>query len=91
MANIPVNFGGIVLTAGQSATGSFAGFQVLGTGAVEGIEGAEITFRYAVGLNADGSIINSTSFGAIVPAGVKFEIYITQMEVTSGAPVILYT
>ena len=25
MANIPVNFGGVILTAGQSATGSFAG------------------------------------------------------------------
>jgi len=91
MANIPVNFGGIVLESGQSTTGYFAGFQVLGTGNISAIDGAEITFRYAVGLNADGSIINSPSFSTIVPAGVKFEIYITQMEVTGGAPVILYT
>ena len=32
MANIPVNFNGLILTQGQSATGSFAGIQSLGTG-----------------------------------------------------------
>ncbi len=43
MANIPVNFGGIILTAGQSITGSFAGIQSLGTGSANSPTGSTIS------------------------------------------------
>jgi hypothetical protein len=92
MANIPVNFGGVILEEGQSATGSFAGFQVLGTESPSTIYGADITFKYGVGLNANGSVIQSSNISAIVPAGKKIELFITSASLAAAsAPIILYT
>ena len=48
MANIPVNFGGVILTATQSTTGSFAGIQSLGSGSMNGntnITGSTVTLK----------------------------------------------
>ena len=51
MANIPVNFGGVILTAGQSVTGSFAGMISLGTGSLNSPTGSTISaFKYGAGL-----------------------------------------
>jgi len=94
MANIPVNFGGIVLTAGQSATGSFAGLIVLGISSIQAVnmQGSEITFTYGVGINSAGQVINSLSFNnLILPPGTTLPLFITQCQVVSGAPIVLYT
>ena len=42
MANIPVNFGGVILLAGTSVTGSFAGMISLGTGSLNNPTGSTI-------------------------------------------------
>ena len=93
MANIPVNFGGHILTAGNSVTGSFAGIQSLGTGSAIAFTGSTLTaFKYGAGLNADGSIIEGTGPSITIPAGVTIPLFITSASLAAGsAPVILYT
>jgi hypothetical protein len=93
MANIPVNFGGVILTAGQSATGSFAGIQSLGTGSVNAPTGSLITsFRYGAGLDANGYVISATGPSFTLPAGETITLFITSCSLdTTSAPVILYT
>ncbi len=94
MANIPVNFGGVILTAGQSATGSFAGLTVFGTETVEfsTMKGAEITIKYGTGIDASGQVIQSPSFNTIIPPGATIPLFITSCSLASvSAPVILYT
>ena len=93
MANIPVNFNGIILTAGQSATGSFAGIQSLGTGSVTAISGSTISsFKYGTGLNPNGTIIEATGPSFTLPAGLTIPLFITSCSVAANsAPVILYT
>jgi hypothetical protein len=93
MANIPVNFGGVILTAGKSATGSFAGIQSLGTGSVNAISGSLITsFRYGAGLNPNGTVIQATGPSFTLPAGQTINLFITSCSLdTTSAPVILYT
>jgi len=93
MANIPVNFGGVILTAGQSATGSFAGIQSLGTGSINDPTGSTISaFKYGAGLNANGSVIEATGPSITIPAGETIKLFITSASLAAGsAPVILYT
>jgi len=93
MANIPVNFGGVILTAGQSATGSFAGIQSLGTGSVNTPTGSLITsFKYGAGLNASGTVIEATGPSFTLPAGQTIDLFMTSCSLgTLSAPVILYT
>jgi hypothetical protein len=56
MANIPVNFGGVILTANQSSSGNFAGIMCLGTGSVTNAAGSVISYLgYGNGLLSDGS------------------------------------
>lgn len=93
MANIPVNFGGVLLTAGNSVTGSFAGIQSLGTGSATAPTGSSIAaFKYGNGLNANQSIIESTGVSFTIPAGVSVPLFITSCSLAAGsAPVILFT
>jgi len=94
MANIPVNFGGIILTAGQSTTGSFAGIMSLGTGSVQAISGSTISaMKYGAGLTATGTVIQATSPSSFtIPAGLMIPIFITSCSLSAeSAPVILYT
>ena len=94
MANIPVNFGGVILSGGQSATGSFAGLTVFGTEALElsTMRGAEITIKYGTGIDASGQVIQSPSFTTIVPPGATIPLFITSCSLSgTSAPVILYT
>lgn len=92
MANIPVNFGGVILIEGQSATGSFAGIQSLGTGSAYNPTGSTLSgFKYGVGLNPNGSIIEATGSSITIPAGSIIKLYITSASLALGsAPVILY-
>jgi hypothetical protein len=93
MANIPVNFGGIILTAGQSATGSFAGIQSLGTGSAVSPSGSVITaFKFGAGLTAEGSTIQATGPAFVLPAGKTLTLLITSCSLDeNSAPVVLFT
>jgi hypothetical protein len=93
MANIPVNFGGVILTAGQSTTGSFAGIQSLGTGSINSPTGSIITaFKYGTGINANGAVIEATGPSFTLPAGETINLFITSASLGAlSAPVILYT
>mgnify|MGYP003349220812 FL=1 len=93
MANIPANFGGYILTAGNSVTGSFAGIQSLGTGSATAPTGSVISaFRYGNGIAADGSVVDIAGVAFTIPAGVSVPLFITSCSLAAGsAPVILYT
>ena len=93
MANIPVNFGGYILTAGNSVTGSYAGIQSLGTGSITSPTGSLITaWKYGAGLDANGNIIEASGVSFTIPAGVTIPLFITSASLAAGsAPVILYT
>lgn len=93
MANIPVNFNGVILTAGQSATGSFAGIQSLGTGSINAVTGSLIVaFKYGTGLNNNQSIIEASGPSFTLPAGDTLPLLITSCSLGAlSAPVILYT
>jgi len=96
MANIPVNFGGVILTGTQSTTGSFAGVQSLGTGSMNGdtnITGSTVTFKYGVALSATGTVVESgTATTITLPAGTTVPLFITSCSLVAGsAPVILFT
>lgn len=93
MANIPVNFGGVILTAGNSVTGSFAGIISLGTGSATAPTGSTIAaFKYGNGLQANQAIIEATGVSFTIPAGIDIPLFITSCSLAAGsAPVILYT
>jgi len=93
MANIPVNFGGIVVTQGLFATGSFAGLTVFGGESIlmSDMGGSQITFKYGTGINAAGQVIESNIISTILYPGTTLPLYITFCSVVDGAPVILYT
>jgi hypothetical protein len=93
MANIPVNFGGVILTAGQSATGSFAGIQSLGTGSATSPTGSTISaFKYGSALAANGGIVEGTGPSITIPAGGTVNLFFTSASLAAGsAPVILFT
>jgi hypothetical protein len=93
MANIPVNFGGVILTAGQSITGSFAGIQSLGTGSANSPTGSTISaIKYGNGLLANQAIVETTGASFTLPAGASVPLFITSCSLAAGsAPVFLYT
>lgn len=92
MANIPVNFGGTLLTAGNSITGSFSGIQSLGTGSITNPTGSLITaFKYGADRSSNNSIIEATGVSFTLPAGAFLYLTITSASLAAGsAPVILY-
>jgi hypothetical protein len=62
MANIPVNFGGTLLTAGQTTVGSYGGLISLGTGSSVTPTGSTINYlEYIVGVANDGTAIKGFS------------------------------
>lgn len=93
MANIPVNFGGVILTAGNSTTGSFAGITSLGTGSASSPTGSTITaFKYGNSIATNGSVVEATGVSFTIPAGTTIPLGITSCSLAAGsAPVILYT
>ena len=93
MANIPVNFGGVLLTAEQSATGSFAGIISLGTGSAASPNGSTISaFKYGNGLGSNQAIQEATGTSFTLPAGASVPLFITSCSLAAGsAPVFLYT
>jgi hypothetical protein len=93
MANLPVNFNGIILTAGNSTTGSFGGIMSLGTGSAHAISGSVITgLKYYNGYNAGGALTEATlTTPFTLPAGSTLPLAITSCSLgASSAPVILY-
>jgi len=98
--NVPVNTGGVFLTAGRSVTGSFGGMLALGTGSINNITGSQITgLKYANGYNVTNPGFNptysiaeaivSTTFN--LTPGTKLELAITSCSLAAGsAPVFLY-
>ena len=92
MANIPVNFGGSILTAGNSITGSFSGIQSLGTGSASAPTGSVIAaFKYGINRDSTNGIIEATGPSFTLPAGVFLPLTITSASLAAGsAPVILY-
>jgi hypothetical protein len=104
MINVPVNSGGVFLTAGNSASGSFGGMLALGTGSINGITNTTgsqiIALKYINGY----SVVNpGTSYTSYPPAesiinttfnltpGTKLELLITSCSLAVGsAPVFLY-
>jgi hypothetical protein len=93
MANIPVNFGGVLLTAGNSVTGSFAGIISLGTGSASAPTGSTISaFKYGNGLLTNQTVQEATGVSFTIPAGATIPLFITSCSLAAGsAPVILYT
>lgn len=93
MANVPTNFGGIILTAGNSITGSFSGMQSLGTGSISSPTGSLIVaLKYGVDRNITGSIIEATTGPFTLPAGVMLPLVVTSASLGAGsAPVIFFT
>lgn len=93
MANIPINFGGVILTAGNSVTGSFAGIISLGTGSINTPTGSTISaFKYGNGLQANQAIIEATGPSFTIPSGATVPLFITSCSLAAGsAPVFLYT
>lgn len=93
MANIPVNFGGVILTAGQSATGSFAGIISLGTGSATAPTGSIISaFKYGNGLQSNQAVVETVGVPFTIPAGATIPLFITSCSLAAdSAPVILYT
>jgi len=93
MANIPVNFGGVILLAQQSISGSFAGIISLGTGSLNSPTGSTISaFKYGNGLLSNQAIVETTGPSFTLPAGASVPLFITSCSLASGsAPVFLYT
>jgi hypothetical protein len=92
MANVPVNFGGSILTAGNSISGSFSGIQSLGTGSASNPTGSVITaFKYGIDRGATNNIIEATGVPFTLPAGAFVRLTITSVSLAAGsAPVVLY-
>ena len=92
MANVPVNFGGIIVTAGNSITGSFSGIQSLGTGSVNTPTGSLITaFKYGADRTSTNAIVEATGTSFTLPAGAFLRLTITSASLGAGsAPVIFY-
>jgi hypothetical protein len=93
MANLPVNFNGVILTAGNSTTGSFGGIMSLGTGSISAISGSLITgLKYYNGYNAGGAFTEATVAAPFtLPAGSTLPLAITSCSLgANSAPVILY-
>jgi len=92
MANVPVNFGGLILTAGNSISGSFSGIQSLGTGSANTPTGSVITaFKYGVDRDSTNGIIEATGPSFTLPAGVFLRLTITSASLAAGsAPVVFY-
>ena len=91
MANIPVNFGGTIVTAGGSITGSFAGIQSLGTGSVNNPTGSLITgFKYDNGRDKNNFIIETTGTSFTLPAGAFLYLSITSASLGAGSAPVLF-
>lgn len=93
MANIPVNFGGVILTAGNSITGSFSGMQSLGTGSINNPTGSNITaFKFALRFDSNRNIVEGTAGSITLPAGVSIPLTITSASLSAGsAPILFFT
>jgi hypothetical protein len=91
--NIPVNTGGVLVTQGNSVTGSFGGMLALSTGSVTSNSGSQITgLKYINGINAAGYPTEATLSTVFnLTPGTKLELAITSCSLaTSSAPVFLY-
>ena len=92
MPNIPVNFNGVIVTAGNSATGSFGGMMSLGTGSITAPTGSIITgLKYYNGYNIGGALTEASVGSFTLPAGTTLPLAITSCSLgVNSAPVILY-
>jgi hypothetical protein len=93
--NVPVNSGGVFLSAGQTRTGSFGGMLVLAGGPSASILGLKYVNGYTI--VPDGKGYNNypaveslaSSFG--MANGSKLELLITSCSLGAGSsPVVLY-
>lgn len=93
MANVPVNFGGRIVTAGNSITGSFAGIQSLGTGSINNPTGSLIIgIKYGIDRTSTNEIVETTGVPFTIPAGVFIPLVVTSASLGAGsAPVLFYT
>jgi hypothetical protein len=97
--NVPVNSGGLFVSASQSVTGSFGGLLVLAGGQSASITGLKYVNGYNVsnpGFNptyslAEGSITPSSLLPLGIANGTKLELLITSCSLGAGSsPVFLY-
>ena len=85
MANIPANTSGAILNAGQTITGSFAGFVVLTTSAPTV---ANNSANFTGIKDGNGNSLTSSLY---VYAGTKVELSITSASLAAGSnPILLY-
>ena len=102
MVNVPVNSGGVLLTAGNSVSGSFGGLISLGTGSLGALTGSQIiVLKYINGYTVVNPGTSYTSYPlaettistnfSLTP-GTKLELMITSCSLAVGsAPVFLYS
>jgi len=105
MANIPVNPGGVILTAGNAISGTFAGLLSLGTGGI-GVPTSNLTGSFISGMKyVNGYTVISSPTGSVyrdvevstpsafsLTPGTNLELIITSCSLAANsAPVLLYT
>jgi len=93
--NVPVNSGGVLITAGNSATGSFGGMLVLAGGVSASITNLKYINGYTV-TNPDFyptySLAEATVSNFGMANGSKLELVITSCSLAAGSsPVFLYS
>lgn len=97
MINVPINTGGVLLTAGSSATGSFGGMLALAGGVSASIANLKYIGGYSVTNPGNPITVSYTptetlisNFG--VANGSKLELLITSCSLAAGSsPVFLYS
>jgi len=97
--NVPINTGGVFLTAGNATTGSFGGMLVLAGGLSASISGLKYVNGYTVVPDGKGYNNYPSAEGSVpaplLPLGVangsKLELMITSCSLAAGSsPVFLY-
>jgi len=95
MANVPVNVGGVMVTAGNTITGSFYGMLALAGGPSASILGLKYINGYSVSniqTNPTYSSVEATMSSFGVANGSKLELLITSCSLAAGSsPVFLYS
>ena len=95
MANIPVNGGGLIISASQSATGSFGGMMALAGSVSASITGLKYINGYVAVPDGKGFTnyipTEATTLGFGLANGSKLDLMITSCSLAAGSsPVILY-
>jgi len=92
--NIPINTGGVFVSASSTVIGSFGGMLVLAGGSTASISSLKYISGYTVsnpGFNPTYSIAEATLSNFSIANGTKLELAITTCSLAAGSsPVLLY-